>query len=652
MLDLPVVPTAFEDEDLFGFLARSANANALTVAELVKAFRSASQTDTKSRVFEMEHPLIWGNQLDELLHPSTRSARAWSYRNRKFCPQCMIEAEYWRASWCLTLETCCPRHRIWLHERCGRCGAMLSIEALRCFRCDVCGKLLVDGDLAVQPARPEALWIAQQLAVRVTRPGERSDHITNDLTLSEFHELALRVGVRGTIANTNKPLKLKDAGALMVAKPIAEGAGKALMNWPHGFEDLLDAIREQRRNASSWKLREAIGPIYKDIFHYLKDPRFDFVRTAFESYIRDHWEAPLACRNRNIGLQLVRNHTWVPVCEAAQRSGVEPALLRRMAKGREIPTREQTHRSGRCARIVNLASVRNYAGRAQQAMTAEQTATCLGISRKRVRQLLEAGLLAALGGTPRAGQRWWIDPMSLDRCAHSGRQMATAPKNSVSLEQLAKCSIASAQSFVSLIDAIQTGELPVWVPPGSKQEIGKWRLSKDDLVRWRPVAETVGASRLSVSDVALQLGVKSEVAYALVRARLLPATTDRAGRRVAQWVDVPALREFRERYILGTELATLARTSPKQVAQRLMARGIQPIAGPAPRERFAGSMFGSGWPAFSTPQRHSRPRARPRSADVARRRLLSADSTDRHSINQVVAADSRGPHCVGDDDHI
>jgi hypothetical protein len=99
-------------------------------------------------------------------------------------------------------------------------------------------------------------------------------------------------------------------------------------------------------------------------------------------------------------------------------------------------------------------------------------------------------------------------------------------------------------------------------------------------VKWRPVAEKVGTSKLSVSEVAVQLGVKPEVAYALVRARLLPASTDSAGRRVAQWVDVRALSEFQEQYILGTELAALARTSPKQVAQRLKACGIQPIAGP------------------------------------------------------------------------
>lgn len=283
MLDLPVVPMPLEDEDLLGFLARCANSNALTVTELVKAFRSTSQTGMRTWVREVEHPLIWDNQFDELLHPSTRPARVWSHRNRKFCPHCVIEAGYWRASWCLMLATCCPRHSIWLQERCCSCGTTLSIEAMRCFRCDVCGKSLVDADSAtVQPASREALWIAQQLTLRVARSGERSDHITDDLTLSEFHELALRVGVRGTIVNTNKPLKLKEAGALTVAIPIAEGAGKALMNWPYGFEDMLGEVREQRRNASSWKIREAMGPIYWDIYHHLKDPRFDFVRTAFE----------------------------------------------------------------------------------------------------------------------------------------------------------------------------------------------------------------------------------------------------------------------------------------------------------------------------------------------------------------------------------
>lgn len=173
-------------------------------------------------------------------------------------------------------------------------------------------------------------------------------------------------------------------------------------------------------------------------------------------------------------------------------------------------------------------------------------------------------------------------------------------ENSVSVTQFAKCSIASAEGFVSLTGAIQTGELPVWVPPGSEQEMGKWRLSKDDLAKWQPVAETAGASRLSVGDVALQLGVKSEVAYALVRARLLPATVDRAGRHTAQWVDIQALSKFREQYILGTELATLAKTSPKKIAQRLKACGIQPIAGPGFTRTFCRQYVWQRTPAVLT----------------------------------------------------
>lgn len=84
MLDFPVVPTSFPDEDLLGFLARCANSNALTVAELVTVFRSNSQTDMSSWVRDMGHPLIWDSLLDEVMHPSTRPARVWSHRNLKF----------------------------------------------------------------------------------------------------------------------------------------------------------------------------------------------------------------------------------------------------------------------------------------------------------------------------------------------------------------------------------------------------------------------------------------------------------------------------------------------------------------------------------------------------------------------------------------
>ena len=170
--------------------------------------------------------------------------------------------------------------------------------------------------------------------------------------------------------------------------------------------------------------------------------------------------------------------------------------------------------------------------------------------------------------------------MSLERCLHRGLQMTAKPENSVSVTQHAKCCIATAESFVSLIGAIQTGELPVWVPSGCNQALGKWRLSKGDLAKWRPDAETTGGARLSVGDAAAQLGVKQEVAYALVRAGLLPVTTESVGRHAAQWVDVQALSGFQKQYILGTELAAFARTSPKRMAQRLKACGIQPVAGP------------------------------------------------------------------------
>ncbi|MCL9847594.1 helix-turn-helix domain-containing protein [Ralstonia solanacearum P673] len=407
-----------------------------------------------------------------------------------------------------------------------------------------------------------------------------TNHVTAHLTLPDFHEVALRIGIRGDTADRRKPLRLRDAGTLAVAKPIADGAGNALMAWPKGFYCLLDTIRERRAYAVDWRIRNAMGPIYQDIYRHLNDARFDFIRQAFEGYVHDRWEAPLARRNRNLGPQIVRGHQWVPVPDAARKVGVDPSLLRRMGVHHEIPTRELVTDSGRLARVINLSAAIDSADRLRRAMTLEQAASQLEISDNRVRQLLTAGLLVALGGPPRAGERWWIDLASIEQCSRCGRRVITKNEHSVSVAHIAKYQISEAKQFVAMILAIQSGQLSVWVPPQARQQIGSWLLNEEEVANWRSQEQEKRPVRLSINDVALQLGVKQEVAYALVRSGILPAVVEKIGRRAAQWVNASALHQFRKRYVLGNELARLSGTSPKQIAQRLRISGILPVAGP------------------------------------------------------------------------
>lgn len=578
MLGLAVTPRPYPDESLVGYLYRLADLNAVTGGEVLKAFRAMSANDTDAWLTADGAPPTWYDECRELRQPSTRSARAWNFRSRKFCPLCLDEGRYWRAGWHLMLVTCCTRHQVELHDRCSACGNRFAAECMRSLCCTLCGEPLTKQRTDPSSMAPGALWLADQLTRRVAKSKTASRHISGHLTLPDFHELALRLGVRDLSFNRNKPLKLRDAGALEIAYPIADRAGSALMVWPRGFFLLLDTIRDQCSRPSNWKIAQSLGPIYQDIYRHLAQPQFNFVREGFESYVHERWDAPLALRNRNFDPELVRRHRWVSIPEAAEKVGVDPALLQRMAEHNELPVREVEFQSGRTGRVVDFQAVEPQADRLLHAMTLEQVAARLGLAEKRIRQLLEGDVLTVIGGSPRAGERWWVDPISLESIK-PGRSLSGVPADQVTVAHLAKFLISDGNEFVAFIRAIQSGDLPVLTPVPTDY-VGSWLLDKEDVTSWRTGRQEGGQTKYSIMEAAVQLGVKQEVAYALVRAGLLPVVMEAAGRRTAQWVIRSALDQFQRQFVFGVELAKEMQTSPKKLAQIMSTAGIQAAAGP------------------------------------------------------------------------
>lgn len=580
MLGLAVLLPPHHDESLVGYLYRLAHLNAVTGAELLKAFKNAKSDDVKRWTSGPVIPAGWSDLVLELRQPGTRPTKPWNHRSRKFCPHCLSERSYWRATWNLTLVTCCTRHRIALHDCCNACGAKLSAEAMRCMGCTQCGQPLASASATVSVTGSGTLWIARQLVRRMSGRSVATRHATSHLALADFHELVMRIGIRALLSDRRKPMKLRDAGALAVVEPIAETAGRVLMEWPRGFVRLLDKIRLQRTQGAGWKINQTMGPIYHDIYRYLNDARFDFVRVAFETYLRTRWDGPLALRNRNLSTEFVEQHRWVPLHDAARAIDVDQALLNRLVVNEKIPSREYVHGSGRVARVVDLDAVRALAGRLQGALTLEQAAKELALGKDRVRQLLEAGLLSAMGGRPTIGERWWIDPVSPEQWATCEIHTGIRSSQTVSVAHLAKFCLSTSREFISLLQAIRSGRLRLVGYSGKKRQIGGWLLDEVEVNEWRAATRSVATSKISITAAAARLGVKQEVAYALIRAGLLSTIVEASGRRCAHWVTTKALRQFQTRYVLGPELRVALGTSAKALPQKLHAAGFVAVAGP------------------------------------------------------------------------
>ena len=580
MLGLAFVPTVLKAEGLLGYLYRLAGMNGISGDELVEAYRADAEAETHP-----DAPDHWRIESDELRRPGTSPVRLWAHRAIRCCPRCLAEGAHWRASWHLSLYTCCTRHKLELIDRCPSCSETLTNSTMSTFACDQCWTPL-EGAPAIQAtANAGALLIARELEERLLYGERTSEKPVGILSLLDFHDVALRLGVRGSPSSRTKPMKPSNIGALSIASPIAAQAGQALFNWPRGFMRLLDSIRTRRKSEQTWQIPRAIGPLYHDLYKALSGSQFDFLRSAFEEYVRDCWHAPVALRNRNLSQDLIENHHWVSRGEAARSLGVDAPLIDYLVASGQMQSREHRYPSGRQARVVDVNLAAPLLERLRQAVTLEQAAERLAIGKTRTRQLAEAGVLMTFGGKPRRGARWWIDPVSLEQF-HDTPLLPTPPDTPVlSVAHVARHLAMTQAEFSALAQSIVNGRLRAFSPGGTRIPFGKLLLDEQEIRSWR-LSRQRQASGMSVSQAAKELGVKEEVAYALARLGLLRTDTERHGKRKTQTVSDASLKRFRRSYVLAPELAALLKTDPRGMAKRLISAGIKPVAGP----RLAGAL--------------------------------------------------------------
>ncbi|SOY40313.1 conserved hypothetical protein [Cupriavidus phytorum] len=577
MFSLAVRVVPMPDEGLVGYVSRLEGANALGSGELVRRFRSMSDEELSSIFAAGTYPSGWTQELAEIRRPSTRPARVWNHRIWKYCPPCLRLASYWRNHWSLTLVSCCPLHSTRLMDHCSKCGKSIDRRVLLDFRCDECAQPLADG-IAVTTQSRGALWLATELASRLD--GAQRDRMeeVRALGLTELHELALRLGIRASHTQRVKPLKVRDASRVAIALPIARDAGEILMTWPAGMKQLIGRLCIQAPKESRWRIQKAVGPLYRDVYRYLDGPSFNFVRKAFEAYVGEEWRAPLARRNRNFPPSVVQRHGWLSLGKAASRLALPPSLLFRLVDSGELRALEIKHKSGKVSRSVDLNELSAARNTLRSALSLRQASRSLGIGLERVRQLLDAGLLRAIAGRPRPGERWWIDreklPVPENR---KRRKRKEVDSESVTVADIAKYLVPDANTFVALIGAIWSGSLSAGVG-ADPVRIGEWRLDREEVATW--MLERHKTETISLVEAAARLGVKQEVVYALSRAKILMTNVVRVGRRQAQTVSNSSLSDFGARYVFGTELARLAGTSPRHLARRLLAMGIHAVAGP------------------------------------------------------------------------
>lgn len=276
------------DESLLGYVHRLAEVNGLVGRFSQKDVRSSACPEYLAMVKgNGAHP-SWLPVYTELLGCAAQSTRLWNFRHPRYCPVCLEESLYWRASWDISLMTACSRHRLRLLDSCQNCGKSLSWDRHNAAYCSSCTHPLTLRASGEKMVAIEELWFVQELEHRLVYEPRLLDQSMRHMTLDCFHEIAFRLGVCVIRRQRLMPRKIRLARSMDAAQSIAYVAGRIFYAWPNGLFEVLDELRKSCDVSASTRPATMFGLLYQELSD-CHGPDLYFMQEAFDSYLKVHW---------------------------------------------------------------------------------------------------------------------------------------------------------------------------------------------------------------------------------------------------------------------------------------------------------------------------------------------------------------------------
>lgn len=500
----------------------------------------------------------------------------WIHRRARWCPVCLSQHGHGRIGWELLFADACADCGHWLLDACSICGDPVTWRRDALARC-ACGANLCDQPSRMAPAAVVKLSRAmEQLALSL--PDCELPHLRG-LSIAQCSRLVRVLGAYGLARHQRSPQKIVGADTLDVSWTISTIAGEILNNWPSGFHAFL-ARQAGPHSTAVGRMTGVFGGFYGALYKGLQDPEFDWVRRAFEDFIAENWTGAIGRRNRRMPDAVLARLAWLPATEAASQLGISVRRLEHLIQAGQVAASRRKTVAGREFVMVRREDVQALNGDATSDLTLTQAASLLGIKRQRLGRLL-AGLCPAAVKLTWQGSPWviprdwlevWLSRVGAQRLVHE------LQPGTVSLDSLLRYGPLDDQAMVELLNDIAADRIQLCGRLDRCRGIPGLLVDRQQVIG---ACHRSGHDGLSVPLAAERLGVKQEVAYALIRAGLLSAEQRCHGRRSAAVVSEASIDMFNATYVFAAALARSLGRSPKAVVQALAEEQVEPIAGPS-----------------------------------------------------------------------
>jgi predicted DNA-binding transcriptional regulator AlpA len=487
---------------------------------------------------------------------------------RRYCAACLAAEGYHRADWDVTLLTACPTHSARLITTCDRCGDDQSWNHTDILRCG-CGR---DLRSAVPVCVPDSEAVAIQRLVDLAR-ARSTGWLPPALAACDPADLVhlsmcLGMFMTGWIGE-RRVETLAAAGAVAVAEVMVSGIG-ALAAWPGPLLDYLASEQlKAGERAGRYGARKTIGPIYG----WLQGMGAGPVRDAIVAVVRelpagDPVLARRMHRSSIVGPSDPSGGRVIGLLEVAKILGCSQTGVKRMMARGVLPAVESLGRGVPMA--FDQALVADVAARLSGLVDLRQACTLLGISKARVRLLIDANLL---DGTTRSEEKWQIPRHAIsgliERLSHAAP--GTGPsRDPVSFNHTVQVLRRRGVGIDGVVRLILEGGIAI---AGTNPDaVGLHRLLFERDRIQACARGVVQADAMTRQSAAGHLGLKWEVVSHLMKVGLL----GRAGGALTR----SDVERFASEFVSGSRLAREAATSPRGLAGTLAGRGIIPVSGP------------------------------------------------------------------------
>lgn len=509
--------------------------------------RASLQEEELGRLIDPEHVVIEAKEDRKLfLTPRIR-----------WCPQCVTENDTFMGNWAYRTTVICIKHRSYLRDECPSCHRpqlARSVPGL----CK-CGLILTRSE---DHAVPEPLYRLQQMLHRSLLCEDSQAFF--GLTYFKAAKLAHYMGMLACGSGKQSLSEGAHSRRLFNDRVLMMAAANTLDRWPENFLTLL-ALNQALPSTQS--VRRDFGTVYTVLYRCLNGSEYQFLRNEFEKFVNNNWQGTLTKRNKSFSRGTLAKHPRMTLKDAAAKTKAAPSVLKRL--GSIVAAAEVGTTHGRRMTTVETRRLQHIDG-----VTLQKAAQLLHLPERRIRLLIEAEVIKAdISPVIYKAAAWFISLYELQKLMlhDEGRCSADA----VSFAHVMKCGKLSNEEFIGLVRALMTGEVQTVNGNENRIPLGQARVSRATFAGWLQQFRVENDLPLSVDEAAKVLGIKQEVAYHLVRKRILISCSGRTQGSVQ--VRQKDLKSFQEKYV---SLATLSKERGASPRALRMCLPLDPVTGP------------------------------------------------------------------------